>query len=87
MNVSFTDEAFDDYNYWVVNNRKILKKINELIKDIKRNGSKGLGKTEILKYDFANCYSKRINHEHRLIFYIDGKELVIVACKTHYGDK
>lgn len=85
MNICFTGEGFDDYNFWVNNDRKMLKRINVLIKDIARNGAKGLGKAEILKYDFAKCYSRRINKEHRLIFCMNGNDLIIVSCKTHYG--
>ena len=84
MKICFTDEGFDDYNYWVSEDKKTLKKINLLIKDIQRNGSKGIGKSKILKYDFAKCYSKRINQEHRLVFYINGNDLIIVSCRTHY---
>ena len=63
---------------------KILKKINELIKDRERNGSKGLGKSEKLKHHPG--YSKRINKEHRLVFDIIDVELCIASCKGHYDD-
>lgn len=68
--------------------KKILQKINTLLKDIERNGSlQGLGKPEALKGDLKGLYSRRINDKHRLIYYTEGENLYIIACKTHYKDK
>ena len=64
MNVSFTENAWEDYLYWQKMDKKIVKRINELIKDIKRNPLKGLGKPEPLKYDLAGKWSRRITDEH-----------------------
>lgn len=67
------------------NDKKILHKINELIKDIQRNGAlNGIGKPERLKGDLSNLYSRRINKEHRLIYFIENNSIFIVACKTNY---
>lgn len=84
MNNIFSEKAWEDYIYWQINDRMTLKKINELIKDINRNGvSDGIGKTEPLKY--RGAWSRRINHEHRLVYNIDEKKnLIIISCKGHY---
>ena len=71
---------------WQQTDKSITKKINELIKDIQRNGlSSGIGKPEPLKY--RKAWSRRINHEHRLIYNLDeNKNILIIACKGHYQD-
>jgi len=70
MNKLWSDRAWDDYLYWQIQDKKIIKKINELVKDIERNGiSSGIGKPEPLKY--RKAWSRRINHENRLIYNID----------------
>jgi toxin YoeB len=86
MNKLWTDRAWDDYLQWQTTDKKIAKKINELIKSIEREGlSQGLGKPEPLKY--RKAWSRRINQEHRLIYDIDEKGyLWIIACKGHYED-
>lgn len=83
--IVFEKDAFDEYIYWQKNDRKILHKINELIKDIQRNGAlQGIGKPERLKGDLSNLYSRRINKEHRLVYFIENDSIFIAACKTHY---
>ena len=85
MNKIFYDKAWEDYLYFQKNDKKILQKINELIKDIERNGLLiGTGKPERLKGELNGLYSRRINHEHRLVYYIEDNNLFIVGCKTHY---
>lgn len=84
MNVSFTEIAWEDYTYWQNADRKFAKKINELIKDIKRTPFEGIGKPEGLKYDLAGKWSRRINDEHRLIYQVEGNNLIIYACRYHY---
>ena len=84
MNKVFSDEAWEDYQYWVANDRKILRKINELIRDIDRNGYEGIGKPEPLKHDLEGFWSRRINQEHRLIYSIHGDEILIAKCRMHY---
>ena len=70
--------------YWQTEDKKTLKKINKLIKDIERNGTKGIGKAEPLKY--RKGYSRRIDEQNRLIFEIENGELHIISCKGHYED-
>ena len=86
MNKLWSDRAWDDYLYWQQQNKKIVIKINELVKDIERNGlSKGIGKPEPLRY--RKAWSRRIDHENRLIYNIDEYgSLWIIACKGHYED-
>ena len=87
MNKLWADRAWDDYLYWQQQDKKIVRKINELVKDIERNGvSKGTGKPEPLRY--REAWSRRIDHENRLIYNIDDNgSLWIISCKGHYNDK
>ena len=83
--IVFEKDAFDEYIYWQKNDKKILFRINELIKDIQRNGVlNGIGKPERLKGKLSNLYSRRINKEHRLVYFIENDSIFILACKTHY---
>ena len=87
MNKLWADRAWDDYLYWQQQDKKIVRKINELVKDIERNGvSKGTGKPEPLRY--RKAWSRSIDHENRLIYNIDDNgSLWIISCKGHYNDK
>ena len=86
MNVVFTPTAWEQYTEWQREDKKTVKRINEPIKDIDRNGSlSGIGKPELLKYRKA-C-SRRITEEHRLVYNIDSNQnLIIYSCKYHYED-
>jgi len=70
MQKLWTDDAWDDYFYWQTNDKKILKRINQLIKNIERNGNVGIGKPEPLKYDLSGWWSRQIDDTHRLIYCI-----------------
>ena len=85
MKKLWADRAWDDYLYWQQQDKKVLKRINELVKDIERNGvSKGIGKPEPLRY--RKAWSRRIDQENRLIHNIDEHgNLWIVSCKGHYN--
>jgi len=85
MNKVFTDIAWEDYLYWQTMDRKILKKINELIKDIDLNRNEGLGKPEPLKHELEGFWSRRITPEHRLIYKIDDENIYIVQCRGYYN--
>ncbi|WP_394954330.1 Txe/YoeB family addiction module toxin [uncultured Helicobacter sp.] len=88
MNKVFCDTAWEQYCYWQEYDKKILKKINTLLKDIERNGAlNGLGKPEALRGDLNGLCSRRINAEHRLVYYTDTANIYVVACKTHYGEQ
>lgn len=82
--VTFSVFAWEEYLSWQVEDRKILRKINELIKDILRHPHEGLGKPEPLKFDLAGLWSRRIDHEHRLVYQVIDNELLVYSCKYHY---
>ena len=84
MKIIFSKNAWEDYTSWFTQDRKMLRKINDLIKDIQRTPFSGKGKPEPLKYDLAGLWSKRIDREHRLVYKVQDKELFIYACKYHY---
>lgn len=84
-NLIFTDKAWEDYLYWQTTDKSIVKKINILLKDIQRNGLEGIGKPEQLKY--REAWSRRITHEHRIIYYIDDSDdIFLLSLKGHYED-
>ena len=82
--IIFSKNAWEDYLSWQAEDRKILKKINNLIKDIQSTPHSGIGKPEPLKYDLAGLWSRRIDHEHRLVYQINENELLIYSCRYHY---
>lgn len=84
MNVLFTEHGWDDYLYWQQSDRKMLSNINDLIRDIPRRPTNGIGKPEYLKGDLAGWMSRRINLEHRLVYKIDQGSMVIAQCRYHY---
>jgi toxin YoeB len=86
MFLSFTTTGWDQYAQWEIDDRKLSKKINELIKEIKRDPFSGVGKPEPLKYDLKGCWSRRIDKEHRLVYQVDDEHIYILSCKYHYGD-
>jgi len=81
----WTDRAWNDYVYWQVQDKKILRRVNELIKDIERNGYVGIGKPEPLKGNLAGWWSRRIDDTHRIVYRI-GECLEISQCRGHYDD-
>ncbi|GAB5466530.1 MAG: Txe/YoeB family addiction module toxin [Candidatus Kapaibacteriales bacterium] len=84
MNITFTKNAWEDYTSWLQIDKKIQKKINELIKEIQRSPYEGKGKPEPLKYELSGFWSRRIDREHRLVYKILSAEIQIVSCKYHY---
>mgnify|MGYP002757977862 FL=1 len=84
MKIVFVDESWEDYLYWQKTDKSKLKKINELIKGIARNPFDGLGKPEALKHRYAGFWSRRIDHEHRLIYRVVENEIQIAKCRFHY---
>lgn len=85
MRLCFTPSAWDDYLWFQENNRKLLKRINLLIRDTLRSPFEGIGKPEPLKADLAGHWSRRINDEHRLVYTATANELTIIACRFHYS--
>lgn len=86
MNKAFTDIGWEDYLYWQTENRKTLRKINTLLKDIERNGNEGIGKPEPLTVDLSGFWSRRINQKDRLIYALEMDQIIIIACRYHYDD-
>ena len=86
MNKVFSDIAWEHYQYWIVTDKKILKKINDLISDIERNGNDGIGKPEPLKNELSGFWSRRITDIHRLVYNYDEVNIYIAKCKNHYSD-
>ena len=83
--IVFESSAFNDFNNWVKLDKKIYRKIVTLIKDIDRSPFNGLGKPEALKHDLQGYWSRRIDSEHRLVYKVTNEEIIIIACKYHYG--
>lgn len=77
-------DAWNDYLYWQANDKRLLRRINELIRDMVRNPFDGIGKPEKLKGNLAGFYSRRIDDEHRLVYAVDEKVIYIISCKGHY---
>ena len=82
--LSFDDSAWEQYLYWQDNDKKMLKRINSLIKDIKRNPIEGIGNPEPLKHNWSGFWSRRIDHEHRLVYQVNEDAIIIVQCRYHY---
>ena len=84
MNKVFSENAWQDFMAWVREDRKIARRINELLTDIERNGHEGIGKPEALRHDPSGHWSRRITQKDRLIYTFDEKNIYIAACKGHY---
>ena len=82
--ICFRQQAWDDYLFWQQNDKRILKRINQLIRDIRRDPFEGIGKPEPLKHQFTGLWSRRINDEHRLVYTLLNDEIVIIQCRYHY---
>ncbi|WP_129658699.1 Txe/YoeB family addiction module toxin [Rothia halotolerans] len=85
MRLVWDRAAWEDYLWWQSQDRKILKRINLLVEDVVRNGNEGLGKPEPLRHDFAGYWSRRITGEHRLVYKMGDGQILIAACRYHYG--
>jgi len=87
MRIIFSKNSWEDYTSWQIEDKKMLRKINLLIKDIQRSPYEGIGKPEPLKFDLAGLWSRRIDLDHRLVYRIEDGDLLIYACKYHYDKK
>lgn len=76
--------AWEDYLYWQAQDRKMVKRINRLLKDMQRNPYEGIGKPEPLKENLTGFWSRRIDEEHRIVYAVEGEILFIISCKGHY---
>ena len=84
MIIAWAETAWEDYLYWQAHDKKVLKRINALIKDISRQPFSGIGDPEPLKHNWSSYWSRRINLEHRLVYKIKDDEIMIVQCRYHY---
>ena len=83
-NLKFTDESWSSYVYWQTQDRKTLKRINDLLRDAQRSPFEGIGKPEPLKHSLAGCWSRRIDETNRLVYIVADDELIIISCRYHY---
>lgn len=84
MRLSWEDEAWEEYLYWQGQDRKVLKRINALIKDIQRSPYEGIGKPEPLRGNLSGLWSRRIDGVHRIVYYEKYGGIIIVSCRGHY---
>ena len=77
-------DAWDDYIYWQSQDKKILRRINNLIKDIRRNPFEGIGKVEPLKENLTGLWSRRIDEKNRIVYAVEENKIVILSCRNHY---
>jgi toxin YoeB len=89
MQFVFTENGWDDFQYWLENDTTVAEKIKDLLNDIRKTPFQGLGKPEPLKYDLKGFWSRRITAEHRLVYGIEGKkgvnqQCIILQCRFHY---
>ena len=84
MNLIFSENAWDDYLYWQKTDKKVLKRINQLISDIQRSPFEGIGKPEPLKHALSGYWSRRIDSEHRIVYRTDDDAVFIAQLRYHY---
>lgn len=87
MEKLWTDTGWEDYLYWQTQDKKTLKRINQLIRDAERNEYGGIGKPEPLRGNLSGYWSRRIDDTNRLVYRIEGDKIIITGCRTHYGDR
>lgn len=91
MDISFTPNAWEDFGYWIDNDLDVVARIKDLIKSIRQDPFKGIGKPEPLRYDLKGYWSRRISGEHRIVYRVSGikgvvQKCIIVQCRFHYDD-
>jgi toxin YoeB len=84
--ISFEQQGWEDYLFWQQTDKTKIKRINQLIRDIQRDPFDGVGKPEPLRHELTGLWSRRIDDEHRLIYSVSGKKVIIAQCRYHYGD-
>lgn len=85
LDLLFLPEGWEDYLYWQTQDKKTLRRINALIKDIQRNPFEGIGKLEPLKGSYQGWWSRRIDETNRIVYKVEGGQIVLAQCRTHYG--
>ena len=84
MNVTFTPTALDDLRYWFKTDKRQAERILALLEEVRRTPFAGTGKPEPLRFQLTGCWSRRIDREHRLVYQVEEKEIVVIACRHHY---
>lgn len=84
--ITFSEKAWEEYLYWQTQDKKTLKRINQLLRDIERNGYSGIGKPEPLKGDLSGYWSRRIDDANRIVYKLSDGVIEILQCKSHYGN-
>jgi toxin YoeB len=84
MILAWAEKAWEDYIYWQQKDKKLLKRINTLVKDIKRQPFEGIGDPEPLKHNWSGYWSRRIDREHRLVYKVTDDAIIIAQCRYHY---
>ncbi len=84
MNLIFSDQAWEDYQYWQETDKKMIRRIHELLKDIRRNPHSGIGKPEPLRHALAGFWSRRIDQEHRLVYRFTEQVILLAQMRYHY---
>ena len=84
MKLLFADEAWEDYLYWQKKDKRMVERINKLIRETQRKPFSGIGKPEPLKHALAGFWSRRITDEHRMVYRVEGKTLMIAQLRFHY---
>ncbi|MBI4647360.1 MAG: Txe/YoeB family addiction module toxin [Bacteroidia bacterium] len=82
--IVFEPRGFNEYNDWAISDKKVFKKIIDLINNISRTPFEGIGKPEPLKHELAGYWSRRIDEKHRLVYKVTGTSVIVAACKYHY---
>jgi len=84
VNVTFTPTALDDLRYWLKTDKRQAERILALLEEVRRTPFSGHGKPEPLRFQLTGCWSRRIDREHRLVYQVEEKEIVVIACRHHY---
>lgn len=84
MRLVFTPHGWEDYTHWAAADRTVLKRVNRLLADVMRDPFSGIGKPEQLKHALAGAWSRRIDDEHRLVYLVDGDDIVVLQVRYHY---
>ncbi len=84
MKIQFTQEAWKDFEWFLDKDRRMVKRIRNLLKDILRHPEEGIGKPERLRFQLAGCWSRRISKEHRLVYQIEKDAITVISCRYHY---
>ena len=87
MKIQFDETGWEQFQYWLEQDKKTLKKINKLLDDISQNGNTGLGHPEPLKGNLSGFWSRKIDEKNRLVYIIENDVVTVVQCKNHYNDK